>query len=179
MKTLGMTREEFIKKAYDLAHHREAALGGCPQAVFGAFQELLGIKAPLALKAASAFAGGIAHQGLTCGALIGGIMTISMKYGRSAENMEDVGAQVKAMELANKLMLKFKEEFDTLNCRDITGMKENSLEELMEFDRSGRHDSLCPEVCGKTAGMVAEILYDREQELLADMSRQKKFWLDL
>jgi len=113
MKTLGMTREEFIKKAYDLAHHREANLGGCPQAVLGALQELLGIKDPLALKAASAFAGGIAHQGLTCGAIIGGIMTISMKYGRSGENMEDVGAQVKAMELANKLMFIFKDDFDT------------------------------------------------------------------
>ena len=111
----------------------------------------------LAFKAASSFAGGISHQYLTCGALLGGIMIISMKYGRG-ENREDFEALQNGMELANKLMFKFKQEFGTLNCRDITGMKGNSLEEALEYSRSGLHDERCPVVCGKTARMVAEVL---------------------
>lgn len=179
MKTLGMTKEQFAEKAYDLAYHKEATLGCCPQAVLGAFQELLAMKDTLTLKAAGAFGGGIAHQYLTCGALLAGIMVISMKYGRGENNMEDYEASVKSMELANKLMLRFKHEFGTLDCRDISGMKAGSLEEVIEWFESGRHDKECPVVCGKTARMVAEVLYEREEELLFNPSKIRKFWIKL
>ena len=83
------------------------------------------------------------------------------------------------MELANKLMLEFKQEFGTLNCRDISGKKDDSLEEVIEWFKSGRHDKECPKVCGKTARMVAEILYEREYELLFGISKIRKFWIKL
>lgn len=178
MKTLGMTDEEFAEKAYNLAYQNELTAGCCPQAVLGAFLELLDIKDLLLFQSASAFAGGIAHQGLTCGALLGGIMVISFKYGRGI-NIEDYDAGVKSMELSNRLMLKFKQEFGTLNCNDITGIKTGTLEEFKKWRESGIHDEKCPVVCGKTARMVAEVICERAAEIGFHPSKIRKFWVDL
>lgn len=73
MNSIGMTKGEFIQKAYiDLAAYNKAVFKGCSQAVVSTFQDLLGLKDILALKAASGFVDGLGHQGATCGALLGG-----------------------------------------------------------------------------------------------------------
>ena len=58
-------------------------------------------------------------------------------------------------------------------------MKEDSLEEVIEFNESGRLDKECPEVCGKTARIVAKILYERKAELLFEPSKIRKYWVKL
>ncbi len=169
MKSIGMTKEEFMQKAYDLAAYNEAVFKGCSQAVVAAFQDLLGLKDILALKAASGFAGGLGRQGAACGALLGGIMVIGMKYGRA--NLEDYYSFQRTFPAVVKLCEMFKKEFGSLNCRDITGLDLADPEVVREFYVSGRHDRECAVVAGKTAQMVAGILDDFEQELLFDISQ--------
>ena len=74
--------ENLIRKIGDLAHYYELVYHGCSQAVLKALQDSLRIGDNLTYKAASAFAAGIARMGEICGALIGGIMAISLAYGR-------------------------------------------------------------------------------------------------
>ena len=169
MKSLCMTRDEFMQKAYDLAAHNEVVFKGCSQGVISAFQDLLGLKDILVLKAASAFAGGIARQGTTCGALIAGTMVIGIKYGRAS--LEDYYSFQRTFTPVIKLCSMFKQEFGSLNCRDITGVDFLDLEQMREFYVSGRHDRECGTVTGKTARMVADILCDVEEALLFDISK--------
>jgi C_GCAxxG_C_C family probable redox protein len=169
MKSLDMTKEEFMQKAYDLAAHNEVVFKGCSQAVVSAFQDLLGLKDILVLKAATAFAGGIGRQGATCGALTAGVMVIGMKYGRA--NLEDYYSFQRTFPPVLKLCSMFKQEFGSLNCHDITGVDFLDFEQMRKFYVSGRHDSECSVVAGKTARMVAGILYDMEEALLFDISK--------
>lgn len=169
MKSLGMTKEQFMDRAAELASHNEVLFKGCSQGIVAAFQEILGLNDLLTLKAASGFAGGIARQGTTCGALIGGVMVISMKYGR--ENLEDYETFQRGFEPVVQLCSMFREEFHTLDCRDITGVNMLNPEELKRFYSSGRHDRECATVVGKTARMVAGVLFDTEKTLFFDLSK--------
>jgi C_GCAxxG_C_C family probable redox protein len=51
-------------------------------------EELFDLKSDDALKAATAFGGGIGRMGSACGALIGGAMALSLLYGRTYEDMQ-------------------------------------------------------------------------------------------
>jgi len=55
----------------------------CSEAVLIAMAEYMGINSDLIPKIATGFGGGIAGTGSVCGALIGGVMAIGIKYGRS------------------------------------------------------------------------------------------------
>jgi len=172
MRHLGLTREEFMQKAYDMSYEREKIFGGCSQAIVSTFQDLLGLKDCYALKMATPFAGGIARQGMICGALIAGVMVIGMKYGRS--NLEDFEAIQRTYSPVQKLCTMFKDEFGSLLCRDITGLDLQDLEQMKYFFTSGRHDKEPPEHVGKVARMLASVMYDREKELMFDISMVKE-----
>lgn len=64
------------------------------------------------MKLATPFGGGIAAREDTCGALIGGMMVIGMKYGR--ENLD--GNKQFTYNVARKFYDWFKGEFGTTNC---------------------------------------------------------------
>ena len=154
---LDMSREEFVEEAYKLAHRRELLYGACSQAVLSTFQDMLDMPDDNLLKAATAFAGGISRQGMICGALVGGIMTISMKYGRS--NMEDYFSDINCHAPVRN------------NCRDISGYDLMKPGGIKEFYTSGDHDKIPPETAGKTARIVAGILYDLREELKFDLEK--------
>jgi C_GCAxxG_C_C family probable redox protein len=83
------------------------------------------LKSDDALKAASAFGGGIGRMGSACGALIGGTMAFSLLYGRSHEDRQEgyrSGRPKSGEKLAvlnTKLAGKFKEEYGSFLCDDI------------------------------------------------------------
>jgi len=166
MRTLRMPKDEFIEKVAALAGYNERTFGACSQAIVAAFQEVLDLKDIQTLKAANAFSGGIARQGLLCGALLGGAMVLGMKYGRA--NMEDSSVANRLYGQIHKLFARFNEEFGSLNCRDIIGVNLLDPDESREFWASGRHDKECPEVVAKTARMVANILYEVENEFFLE-----------
>jgi len=165
VKTIGIPKEEFVKKAGELAAYNEMLYAGCGQALVAAFQELLGMQDIPALKAATGFSGGIARQGLLCGPLLGGIMVIGMKYGR--DNLEDYPLSSRIQESVLRLCKEFRQEFGSLNCRDITGLDLSDPEQLQQYADKEIRNKLCASVViKKTAEMVAAILDDMEQQML-------------
>jgi len=166
---LDWSKEEFMEKAYKMASERELKYGACSQSVLSTFQELLGMPDDNLLKAATPFAGGLSRKGYLCGALAGGVMTIGMKYGRS--NMEDYFSDLNCHAPVRKLVDMFLEEFKSLNCRDISGYDLMAEGAIKQFYASGDHDKKPPETCGKTARMVASILWDLKEELAFDLDK--------
>ena len=132
-------------------------------------QEKLGIGGKEVFKSASAFAGGIARQGDTCGALIGGIMAIELVIGR--EKIEDNEQYNKAMKPAIEMYNKFREKVGQAVCQEILynryGRKFQFRipDDLIVFHEMGGHTREgCPEICGIAAQIAAEIILGLQNE---------------
>lgn len=146
---------DFIKQAEEKGYVYDKEYGDCGQAVLSAIMEVLGIEDPLAYKAATLMAGGIAQTGITCGALIGGAMALGLKYGRAKPDKER--SHTRAAPIGEELVKWFEKEYGTTSCRKLIGFDLTKKEDLAKFMTSAVHEE-CFRRCGKTAGKVAEII---------------------
>jgi len=121
-----MVDENLVTQIRANAHSYEN-FSGCTQAVLLALQEGLKIGDLQSYKAATAFAGGVARRGETCGALIGAIMALGLEEGR--EKKEDINrlndTVTDAYKLADDFQHRLETEFTLKRqlpstiCRDI------------------------------------------------------------
>ena len=102
--------EAFAREAEERARLYEATYHGCAECVLASIQELLGIDDPLTLRVSGCLTGGLGRTGRTCGALLGGIMALGLKYGRNdpEEGMEGLG---KGQRATYDLVKWFEQEF--------------------------------------------------------------------
>ena len=132
------------------------------------------MKSDDALKAASAFGGGIGRMGSACGALTGGAMVLSLLYGRSHWEMLEGHRSGKPKSgeklavLTRKLGEKFKDEYGSFLCDDIEKrIFGQSFDKWNPADRQkkeelGGHKDKCPSVVGKASRWVAELILDEQ-----------------
>jgi C_GCAxxG_C_C family probable redox protein len=165
-----MDKKETMEKAYALAYEFEQKYGACSQCVLAALQDTLGGVDDEVFRAAHALAGGAAKTGQgTCGALAGGMMAISARYGRERANFETVRS-TDAPDLAKILYDRFVDEFGSPICagvqKTIFGRSFDfwDPEERQAFEEAGGHEDKCPDVAGKAAMWTAEILLDAANE---------------
>jgi C_GCAxxG_C_C family probable redox protein len=137
-------------------------------------EELFDLQSDDALKAASAFGGGIGRMGSACGALTGGAMAFSLLYGRSHEDMLEgyrsgkPKSGEKLAVLTRKLGEKFKEEYGSFLCDDIEKkVFGRSFDKWNPADREkkeemGGHKDKCPSVVGKASRWAAELILDEQ-----------------
>ena len=162
------TKTELLKKAYDLGFEYEKTYRGCSNCVVAAIQDTLNIRDDAVFKAATGFAGGVGLSGVgICGAVAGGVMVLSHILGRERSNFSDPDRiRFKSFDISNMLVEKFLEEFGTVICRDIHFRKFGrpyylrDPDEFQKFHDAGAHDVKCPEVVGRGAQMVVEIVMD-------------------
>jgi len=155
--------EDMTKRAYELGFNFEKEYGSCPQCAFAAVSEVLGKGSREIFKAIDGLAGGLARSvNGTCGALSGGVVAISRRYGR--EDFPNLGEREKCMTLAKKLHDRFIEEYGSVLCKDIQtkilGRSYNFWDpkDREEFEKAGGHAEKCPDVVGKAARWAVEIL---------------------
>ncbi|MFX0209616.1 MAG: C-GCAxxG-C-C family protein, partial [Candidatus Hodarchaeota archaeon] len=89
----------------------------CAQSVLAPFGPDLGIEESTCFRIAEAFGGGIAHSGQMCGAVIGALMVLGLKYGRIEP--EDLEKRDKTNKLTIKLIQKFTELHKSINCIEL------------------------------------------------------------
>ena len=170
-----MVNAEKVKAIRAKAHANENN-SGCSQAVLAALQEELGIGDVQSLKAATAFAGGMARRGESCGALVAALMGLGLEEGR--EKLEDTpklqATVVDGITLSEEFMRRIEKEWrmkkplpSTL-CRDmqkaIYGKSWNLADpaQRTDFINSGGHgDSGCLKVCGIAAEVAAEMILQK------------------
>ncbi|MFC1982874.1 C-GCAxxG-C-C family protein [Chloroflexota bacterium] len=169
-------REQLIKTIEESARDNEIKYYGCSQAVLGALQQYLDIGCDETFKAATAFAGGVGRMREACGALCGGVMAISVAYGRARFEDGKVGREQpdyqEAQARANKLGNQFQETFGSCRCDDIrvsirgadykdyTGI--NTLEAYEDHKK-------CGDVTGPAARLAAEILLEPTELFAAEI----------
>ena len=128
----------------------------CSQAVFCAFADELGIERSAALKIASAFGGGMAGMGLTCGAVTGAMMVIGAKHGRF--RVDDAAAKQKTYEMTKEFFRAFTEQHGSITCRDLLGSDISTPEGKQQAEASGLTKTLCPRLVGDAERIIEGLL---------------------
>jgi C_GCAxxG_C_C family probable redox protein len=165
-------------KAIRAKAHANENMSGCSQAVISALQEGLSIGDANSLKAATAFAGGMARRGESCGALVGALMALGLEEGR--EKLEDLpklqNTVADGYALSNEFMHRLEKEWSLKKplpstlCRDIQqalyGRSWNLADaaQRTDFINSGGHsDNGCLKVCGVAAEVTAEMILKKRE----------------
>jgi len=156
---------EILQKIYDLAYKYEAEIGSCPQCVLAAIFETFDIGDKSIIKSADALAGGTALSTKgTCGALAGGLLAISLIFGREYEDFSKGYKKRRVFSYSKKLYDRFVEEYGSPICCDIHkkifGRTFDLLDanDYADFDKAGAHVDKCTKVSANAAKWAAEII---------------------
>jgi C_GCAxxG_C_C family probable redox protein len=125
----------------------------CSQAVFSAYASQLGIADETALKLASPFGGGVAHQGDVCGAVSGALMALGLGRGSATVDKKD-----ETYRLAEEFIRRFRECHGSILCRELIGHDISTLAGLKNAREQKVFNTICPGLVKDAAGLVAEFL---------------------
>ncbi len=129
----------------------------CSQSVFAPWAVALDMDQDTALRLACAFSGGMGGQGMTCGAVTGAFMAISLKYGRVA--VDDVAAREKTDQLVKLFIQKFKERNNNkLDCSELLGHDRSNPEDVAFMRENGIFQKICPGCVKDAAEILEEIM---------------------
>lgn len=103
-------------------------------------------------RAATAFGGGIARAGLTCGCVTGAAIAAGLRLGRTSP--DDADAKERAYRAMANVVRRFEAEFGTTECRKLTGLDFNEENPRAQLDRV--HAEVCARLVRFTAGVAAE-----------------------
>ncbi|MBR5515430.1 MAG: C_GCAxxG_C_C family protein [Clostridia bacterium] len=130
----------------------------CAQAVFLAFEDVIGVNRETALKLSSSFGGGMGRMREVCGAVSGMFMVLGCLYG-----YDDPKAATEKMDhyvLIREAAQKFKDENGSIICREILegatpgGVPEKRTEEYYK-------KRPCVEYVGQCAAIVEAYIKER------------------
>lgn len=107
------------EQAYEKAQRYELDYGCCPQCVLATVQETVGIVDDQTVKASHGLSGGggLLGEGI-CGALSGGLLALSAKYGRDRDKLAK-GRYIANFQKAKELTERFRREFGGVTCREL------------------------------------------------------------
>ena len=175
-KYQGLSRQELIDRAYELAFNFEKNNYSCSQSVVAAIHELLDID-DVVVKVATSLSGGSAEQfSGTCGTLSGGLIALGYFFGRPVaklspyeQKQSNVNALFASFPAPQALADKYWKEYGTILCphiqRQLFGRTWWLLDpdDLAKFEKAGGHSApdKCCHVVGNGARWVMEILLDK------------------
>lgn len=150
------------EQAYQKALQYELDFGCCPQCVLATIQETVGIIDDSIIKASHGLSGGggLLGQG-ACGALTGGLIALSAKYGRDRDKL-DKGRCINNFKKGKELAERFREEFGGITCEELqhkfTGKTYDmwKAEEYKAF--SDARGNQCAHATGLVTKWVVEML---------------------
>lgn len=114
----------------------------CAQAVLEGFAESLQMKRRDALRVAGALGGGMAHSGLTCGAVTGALLVLGLRFGKTEPG--DDASRERAVAKGRALLEAFREAHGSCDCRDLVGYDFSQPGQIEAARESGVFQTLCP-----------------------------------
>jgi C_GCAxxG_C_C family probable redox protein len=128
----------------------------CAQAVLAAFSERYGLDRTTAKKLATAYGGGMASSGATCGAVTGALMVIGLAHGRT--EIADMAARARTYALTRQLWKEFQDLHGSIACRELLGVDISTPEGTKAAQQAGLFRELCPCLVRDAAAIVARIV---------------------
>lgn len=155
-------KQVLAEQAYEKAVNYELDYGCCPQCVLATIQETVGIVDDATIKASHGLSGGGGLVGLgACGALTGGLMALSSKFGRDRDKL-DKGRCINNFKKNKELVERFRSEFGGITCEELqkkfTGRTYDmwKVEEYKAFDDA--RGKQCAHATGTVTKWVVEML---------------------
>jgi C_GCAxxG_C_C family probable redox protein len=162
--------KSIAEKAYELGKEYEKTKMGCSQCVIAALQDALDIRNDEIFKAATGLAaGGGGTLDGSCGSYTGAILVLGSLLGRERDNFVNLDQTVgfQTLELVRKFREKYIQEYGSVVCRNIQTKVLGrpyyivDPDEFKKFeDAGGRGDTGCPDVVGKAARLMAELILE-------------------
>ncbi len=106
-------------------------------------------------KVATGFGGGIGRRGSLCGAFVGSVMVLGMKFGRTDPGDQDGKERVYGM--GYRFWERFEKEFGSCYCYDLIQCHLDREEERKKWLASGG-TGRCRSIVERTAGLLYEFL---------------------
>lgn len=131
----------------------------CSQVVISHFADELGLSSDEANRLAAAFGGG-SGMGETCGAVIGAMMVIGMKYGHNGP--DDMEQRDTLMAKRAEFISEWKERRGSCMCRDFLGDDISSPEGLGRILEAGTIFTLCPELVLDAVEILDKMMAEAE-----------------
>ena len=129
----------------------------CAQSVFYSFCDDLGLEKNHALKIACGFGAGMGRKQEVCGAVSGGIMVLSARYGRVEK--EDLSAQEVTYKKTRELMDKFAQKHGTYICHQLlNGCELAAKEGQKSFKENDLLHKVCIPCVQSVVGILEEII---------------------
>lgn len=105
-----------------------------------------------------AFGGGMGGNGETCGALVGALAVVGLRFSRASEDeKEDPRMWTHADELLRRFRNEIAGSHGGIRCREIVGVDWKDRTQVKEFYR-GEKVLACARIVGETALLLAELL---------------------
>ena len=114
----------------------------CSQAVLSVYSEQFGMDRAVALKIAEGFGGGMGRMGLTCGAVTGAYLVISLKYG--SVSAEDTESREQIYNLIKRFTKKFESRNGSIVCSELLGCNIGNSEGYEEAKKNDLFKIVCP-----------------------------------
>jgi C_GCAxxG_C_C family probable redox protein len=112
----------------------------CAQSVLFGLSRCWGLENEVIPKIATGFGGGIGRCGSVCGALTGGVMAISLKFGT---NDSDSEKRAVTYELVSKLFRRFEEKHGSVMCRTLINLDLSKPKDLEKAHREKISEKQC------------------------------------
>ncbi len=126
----------------------------CSQVVLSQFAEKEGVDPETAHRLSAAFGGGF-MKGETCGAVVGALMALGLKYGHSQP--DDFAQKELLREKQEKFLKKFYEEYPSTRCKELLELDFSKPEEYQEIMESGILFEFCPRLVADVIDIVEEV----------------------
>lgn len=139
-----------VKKAKELFEQKYH----CSQAVLAAFAEELGLTEQQALKLGGCFGGGMC-LGEVCGACIGALMVLGMKYGQC--ELSDMDSRLKTNDITVKFLEQFRKENGSYICRELLGCDLATVEGKEYAREHNLFTEFCPQMVVSAVKVVEQL----------------------
>lgn len=141
-----MSKGDIAKQIFEQGYN-------CAQSVLMAYSEDFGISKRDAARIACGLGGGIARMRETCGAALGAIMIIGLRYSDgSADDKTDI------YERSRAFLEEFQKKCGSCVCRELLGLAEGENCSPKPDKRTDKYYADRP--CSNLVGMAAEMLKD-------------------
>ncbi len=127
----------------------------CAQSVLVTVAKAKGSMFDQAASVTAGFGGGIAHEGLVCGAVTGAVMALGLLKSRQITDNTKLKEETNA--IAQTFMTRFRSEFGSIICNDLTGIDIRDKKQVSAADSAGIFKNVCMKVVGRAAEIVAEL----------------------
>lgn len=102
------------------------------------------------------FGGGMGRQGYVCGAAVGGLMVLGLRYG-----FTEPQEKLRSYEIASEFLKRFGADNGAINCRDLLGVDISTPQAAQRAKEDGIFSRVCPIAIQHAVEIVSDMLQEK------------------